>query len=146
MKHKLLYIEDDTIDVMAFKRHFVKEVNLFDYDIAVTIEEAITLLNKDNNYDLILSDNQLPDGQAIDILNLVKDIPVIIVTGAGDEQLAVGALKNGAYDYITKDAHYGYLNVLPHTIRKALNHYNDRQKLRASENRYRQLVETANDL
>lgn len=144
--HNILYIEDDLIDVMAFKRHFEREKLMYEYDIANTIEEAISFLNKEVKYDLILSDYQLPDGHAIDVLNLVKDVPVIIVTGAGDEQMAVNALKNGAYDYITKDPVYGYLKVLPHTIQKAISHNSDKNKLITSEKRYRQLVESANDI
>jgi PAS domain S-box-containing protein len=143
---KLLYVEDDAIDVMAFERHFVQQNDGFDCEIARTIESAFDLLRSETNYDVIISDYQLPDGQALEILNEVKQIPVIIVTGAGDEKLAVTALKKGAYDYITKDSSSGYLTMLPHTIEKALAHAEDKLRLRVSELRYHKLIESANDV
>lgn len=142
----LLYIEDDHIDVIAFERHIKKEKLNYKHQIANTINEAYGYLKSENSYDAIICDYQLPDGDAIDILRKVIDIPVIIVTGAGDEKLAVTALKAGAYDYITKGASMGYLKMLPHTIDKALSHKQDRLRLKVSQERYQQLVESANDV
>lgn len=144
--YKLLYIEDDDVDVMAFERYFSTPNPSFNCDIATTIDAAFELLKSGVSYDIIISDYQLPDGQAVDILDDIKHIPVIIVTGAGDEQLAVTALKKGAYDYITKDSSLGYLKMLPHTIEKVIAHNEDKLQLRATELRYQRLIESANDI
>jgi len=144
--YKLLYVEDDVVDVMSFERNFAKLNPLFDCDIADTIASAFDLVKSGVSYDVIISDYNLPDGQATDLLDEIKHIPVIIVTGVGDEKLAVSALKNGAYDYITKDSSSGYLTMLPHTIEKAMAHKADRLQLKSSQIRYQNLIESANDV
>jgi len=73
-----------------------------------------------SQFDIIVTDFSLGDGTAIDILNLVKDIPIIITTGAGDEDVAVKAWKAGAYDYLSKDCNREYLKVLPKTIENVI--------------------------
>ena len=48
------------------------------------------------------------------------DVPIIIVTGAGSEQVAVDAMKAGANDYLIKDSDRNYLKILPLTLNKAI--------------------------
>jgi len=65
--------------------------------------EALTK-PEDGEYKLIFSDLRLPDGDGIMLLSWLKekglDIPVIIMTGYGDIQTAVSAIKLGAFDYL----------------------------------------------
>ena len=118
-KMKILHIEDDKVDRMAFEK-FVKKGNLrYDLTISVSVEEARKAL-KNNEFDIVLSDYQLGDGTVMDIMDLTNKTPVIIVTGEGDEKIAVKALKKGASDYLVKDAESKYLNILPITIENAL--------------------------
>jgi two-component system response regulator HydG len=67
--------------------------------------EALTK-PEDGEYKLIFSDLRLPDGDGIMLLSWLKekglDIPVIIMTGYGDIQTAVSAIKLGAFDYLEK--------------------------------------------
>ena len=61
-------------------------------------------------FDLIIMDYRLPDGTGLDLLEQLHqsefDIPVIMVTGQGDEKIAVKALRFGASDYIVKTPDY----------------------------------------
>ena len=61
-------------------------------------------------FDLIIMDYRLPDGTGLDLLEELSeseyDIPVIMVTGQGDEKIAVKALRFGASDYIVKTPDY----------------------------------------
>jgi PAS domain S-box-containing protein len=117
--YTILLVEDDAIDHMAFKR-LVKEENLpYNYHIATLISEAKKLIET-IAFDVIITDYSLGDGTAFDLLPLVKDVPVIIVTGTGDEDTAVRALRAGAYDYLIKDADRYYLRVLPQTVENAV--------------------------
>ena len=101
---------------MAFMR-FVKEADLpYDYTEASSITEALRILSLDT-FDIILADYSLGDGTALDVLNFVKNnTPVIVITGAGDEQVAVNAWKAGASDYLVKDFERNYLDAIPITI------------------------------
>ena len=118
-KYKVLLIEDDKLDRMAFE-HFVKDHKLlYDYTAAQSISEAKEIL-KSEQFDIIVSDYSLGDGTALDILNSVKDIPIILITGAADEQVATEAWRAGAYDYLSKDIDRNYLKAVPKTIENAI--------------------------
>ncbi len=118
-KYKVLLIEDDKLDCMAFER-FVDEQKLhYDYTEARSTAEAKEIL-KSEQFDIIVADYSLGDGTALDILNLVKDTPIILTTGAADEQVAISAWKAGAYDYLPKDIDRNYLKAIPKAIENAI--------------------------
>jgi DNA-binding NtrC family response regulator len=116
---RCLYVEDDYVDQIAFKRLVTAERLPWAYEIADTMADAKAFLQNDS-FDVIVTDYHLPDGNAFDILELGLDTPTIIVTGAGSEQVAVDAMKAGANDYIIKDSDRNYLNILPLTLNKAI--------------------------
>jgi PAS domain S-box-containing protein len=140
MRNRVLLIEDDKFDQLAFKR-LVKEDNLpYDYSIARSVSEAKEVLNSER-FDIVITDYLLGDGTAFDIFDFIVDIPVIFVTGAGDEEIAVKAMKAGAYDYLIKDAQRNYLKVLSVTVEKAIKHKAAEERLRLLES----VVVHAND-
>jgi len=118
-KYKVLLIEDDKLDCMAFERFVKDQKLLYDYIEARSISEAKEIL-KSEQFDIIVSDYSLGDGTALDILNSVKDIPIILTTGAADEQVAINAWRAGAYDYLPKDIDLNYLKAIPKAIENAI--------------------------
>jgi DNA-binding NtrC family response regulator len=116
---RCLFVEDDYVDQMAFKRLVSAEGLPWAYEIADTIARAKDFLQTES-FDVIVTDYHLPDGNAFDILELRLDIPIIIVTGAGSEQVAVDTMKAGANDYLIKDSDRNYLKILPLTLNKAI--------------------------
>jgi len=120
-KYKVLLIEDNKLDQMAFER-FVNDQKLpYDCTTARSIAQAKEIL-KSERFDIIVSDYSLGDGTALDILNSVKDIPIILITAAEDEQVAINAWRAGTYDYLTKDFDRNYLKAVPKTIENAIKH------------------------
>ncbi len=120
-RYKILLIEDDRLDQMAFERFLKDEKLLYDCTVASSVSEAQNILACED-FDAIVSDYSLGDGTALDILDLTDDIPIIVVTGAGDEEVATKAWRKGAYDYIIKDIERNYLKVIPKTIKNAIEH------------------------
>jgi len=112
-------VEDDKLDQMEFNRLVEKENLPYDCTIADSVSQAGSILSGEK-FDIIISDYSLGDGTAFDILEAAKSTPVIIITGAGDEEVAVKAWKAGAYDYIIKDLERHYLKTLPITVENAL--------------------------
>jgi diguanylate cyclase (GGDEF)-like protein len=130
---RILYVEDDDVDQMALKR-MVRDNGLpYDIDVAGTIEEALALFKK-NKYDLVLLDYTLPDGTGLELLEKIKGIPSIFITGSGNETVAVKAMKAGVYDYLIKEPERGYLELLPSVIEKVTyTHQLEQEHIRAEE-------------
>src|SRR2546428_2360670 len=72
--------------------------------------------------DCVLLDCRLPDADGLECLRQVRqrcpDVPVVVITGAGSEEVAVEAMKLGASDYLVK--HGKYLVTVPGVVREAL--------------------------
>lgn len=99
----ILLVEDD-VTFSNMLKHFL-ERHQYTVDVSYTIKNATTLL-KEHTYNLIFTDLRLPDGNGIDLLKSSKDnnsnIPVVLMTGYAEVSTAVQAMKQGAFDYISK--------------------------------------------
>jgi PAS domain S-box-containing protein len=140
MEH-LLIIEDDKVDQMAFERSAKSEEFPYSYTVVNSIKEANKAL-KSASFDLIVSDFYLGDGTTFDILDLNYDIPIVVITGTGSEEIAVSALKKGAYDYLMKDIEGYYLKMLPITVKNALHRFKSEQELKKYQQNLEKLVKT----
>jgi len=111
---QVLYIEDSSLDRMAFEREVRKSYLPIQYTCAETLSEGLSQI-RSGRFDVIIADLRLPDGSALDLLSQISDsgLTVIILTGVSDVQTAVQAIKNGASDYIVKDPSREYLTDLP---------------------------------
>ncbi|MFZ2149204.1 MAG: PAS domain S-box protein [Sedimentisphaerales bacterium] len=127
-RYKILLIEDNQLDQMAFKRCVDDNAIPYDCTIAGSVSEARCALDSDR-FDIIIADHSLGDGTAFDILDSAKDTPVIVVTGAGDEETAVKFWKAGAYDYLIKDLDQNYLKAIPITVENTVSHKKAEKKL-----------------
>jgi diguanylate cyclase (GGDEF)-like protein/PAS domain S-box-containing protein len=137
----VLLIEDDLTDQISFKRFVKRQKLAYDYDIAGSVAEATEILNS-NEYDIILADHALGDGTAFDLFSLIPtSTPVIFVTGNGNEETAVKALKLGAADYLTKDVEGEHLKLLPVIIQNVLRNKAAETELIEYRKRLEKLVE-----
>ena len=89
--------------------------------------------------DVIITDYLLPGGMnGIEFLKALKrknnQIPVIMITGQGDETIAANSIKLGAWDYIVKSADFFVL--LPTVVEKVLREWKLKESLRKSETRF----------
>lgn len=140
MRFRVLLVEDDRVDQMAFKR-LVKEKDLpYDYSIAGSLSEAKKVLSSET-FDIVITDYVLGDGTAFDIFSSIIDTPIVFITGAGDEEIAVRAMKAGAYDYLIKDPERNYLKILSLTVENAIKRKKAEERLRLLES----TVVNAND-
>jgi len=119
--YKILLIEDNKLDQMAFKQMVEKSEFSYDCTIAGSVSQARDILDS-ADFDIIIADYSLPDGTAIDVMDAANDTPIILVTGSGDEETAVRTWKAGAYDYLIKDPAQNYLKAVPITIENAIRH------------------------
>ncbi len=99
---RLLYIEDDTVDQKSFVKYIRTNKLSYELFLASSLAEG-SQKTKENKFDLIVADYNLPDGTGLDIVKQVNKIPIIILTGEGEEIVAGKALKHGIADYVIKN-------------------------------------------
>jgi len=105
MKANLFIVEDEMPIVTLLKYNLEKEGHKVNY--ALNGEDAIRSI-KDQNPDLILLDWMLPDISGIEVcrnlkrINLLKNIPIIMLTAKGEEEDKLKGFKTCADDYVTK--------------------------------------------
>lgn len=125
---KILYVEDDPFDADLTRRTLQKTAPHFKLDIAATQKEAIACLERAaGEYHLLLTDLRIPDGSGFALLSYVRErhlpMAVVVITGQGDEEIAVSVLKAGANDYLVK--RQNYLDRLWVTLENAYQQYRE---------------------
>lgn len=117
-EHYSILIVDDEITIRELMKKILGQGE-YAYSEAKTVAAAQRLLGK-RKYDLILLDLMLPDGSGMEILEKISveyRNRVIVVSGAGTIDMAVEAMRNGAFDFIKKPLDHKVLCV---TVKKAL--------------------------
>jgi len=138
-KIRLLLVEDDKVDQMAFERYVKNKELPYDYTIAGSVAEADKII-KSIRFDVIISDYSLGDGTSFELFDQFNDLPVIVTTGVGNEEVAVEAMKLGACDYLIKDAEGNYLKTLPSTVKLALKRKQNEKELQNYHDRLEFMV------
>lgn len=148
---RILIMEDDLgVGILLQKK---MERMACSVEVARDGQEGLTMF-ANNTYDIVIVDYIMPIVNGLEVLKKLKDlIPVIILTGQGDEMVAVDALQLGAADYVIKDVDGKYLENLPAAIDRVLERQQlikDRRQaqaeLQASEACYRAIVEDQTEM
>jgi signal transduction histidine kinase len=97
-------------------------------------QEAIAWLEQ-NTAGLMLLDLKLHDIEGKDLINRVaakgRSVPFVIITGQGDERVAVDMMKRGALDYLVKDVQF--IQFVPTVVCRALEKLETERRLRAAQ-------------
>ena len=127
MKKKVLIIDDDTSFGLMISGYLKK--NDMETTLVGSFSKARSVISKED-YDLILSDYRLPDGNGLEVLRYAKNkssfVPVVLITAYSDIRVAVNAIKEGAYEYITKPVN---ARELIHVVQGALKSGDHRGRL-----------------
>jgi len=140
---KILHIDDSIYDRKLVKDALEIENSHFEIDEADSRDNFVRLLNE-REYDLILSDFNILGFDGLQVLEKVKEIkpniPVIIVTGTGSEEVAIEAMKMGASDYVIKTVNH--IKGLAHSINKVLENKAALEEKRIALERLKESEET----
>ena len=144
---KHILIVDDNAEDRAYARHLLSKIGNVDWQVseASNGSEALELAFSHGPFDCILLDYHMPDLTGIEFLELLKDrlgeqsIATVMLTGSGDESIAMRAIKVGANDFLVKDG----LNKdsLFHAIEYAIENF----QLKLSRQRTMQQLQRANE-
>ena len=145
---RVLLVEDNPGDA-----RFIQEElsDVFDthcsFIIAESLSQALKILEKET-LDIILINLLLPDSSGIDIFLKVykksKSVPIVILSGNGDEKLAVNAVRSGAQNYLLKTEISKPL--LLKTIKYTIERFKFQQELFRSKTEFQVISEDSNAL
>ncbi len=144
---RILLIEDNLDYAQLIKRILTKKSpDAMDVEHHDTFAGGFDRAQK-GEIDLILLDLDLPDSGNIDTLQAIKEateVPIIVLTGTDDENLALRAVQMGAQDYLMKgqvDA-----RLLVRSIRYAIERKKADDVLKSTEERFKLMIENVLDL
>ncbi len=107
-----ILIVDDDVAVTNYFMVFLMQTEAFEPTVVNDSREVETILGSEQ-FDVIMLDLDMPNVSGMDILKLMRakniSIPVVILTGVNDIDLAVKSMKLGAFDYLTKPVDDEYL-------------------------------------
>ena len=144
MARTILLVDDIESDLIAYQRAL--RSTGYEILIAQTTEAALALA-VERRPEAIVVDYNLPDGTGLEFIGRLKEQcienahRIIMLTGSGNESVAVAAMKGGASDYLIKDVAGGHLKLLPAVVEQALREHDDLLAKREAE---RQLQLAAN--
>lgn len=106
--YQVLIVDDSAEDRLSCRRYLSQsELPTYEFSEAETVEDGLKCL-AESAPDCILLDYRLPDGSGLDFLRramsefLPHQVCVVMLTGYGDEDVIVSAMKQGAMDYVSK--------------------------------------------
>jgi len=135
-KLRILLVDDDQVDRLAFLRHVEKQALPYECKTAGSVAEA-RAIPRTEKFDVIILDHNLNDGTGFDLLPDYTGTPVIFLTGSESPEVAVRAMKAGTADYLLKDHDRNYLKLMPLAVERALRQQRDRQQLQESQELFR---------
>ncbi len=156
-----LLIEDNPADAKLFQTLLTaSEVMKTRLCHVEYFKKAVEILEANNRFNVVLLDLCLPDGQGVGLVKQIKtilpNIPVIVLTGIQDQNVALAALQEGAQDYLVKADTFspyrlknlGYVdvgNLLAKSIQYAIERTELTKNLNTSKERYDLAVEGSKD-
>jgi PAS domain S-box-containing protein len=118
---RILYVEDDFGAARLLQRYLDRAG--YAVDLARDGMEGLAMW-VEGSYDLLATDHDMPGMTGLDLIRTLTSRgplpPTIMITGMGNEFVAVEAMKLGADDYIIKDTEAGYLKIVPLRVAQAL--------------------------
>ena len=111
---KTVLIIDDELDLRELLKLTLAKMGIVSTAV-VTVKEAKTAL-QENSFHLCLTDMRLPDGNGLELVDYVQknypQLPIAVLTAYGNVDLAVDALKLGAFDFLSKPVELSRLRAL----------------------------------
>jgi len=147
--HRVLHVDDepDFADMVA--AFLERESDRITVETARSASEAETKL-AEARFDCIVSDYDMPETDGIEFLERVRasypDLPFILFTGKGSEEVASDAFSAGATEYLQKGSATEQYELLSNRIENAVAQFRSEQRALETEQRLQELTETTDEI
>ena len=145
---EVLVVDDNEqwVDVLASD---IEREGNFTARIALSASEGLIALQNHDSIDCVVADYQMPEVDGIEFLEEVResrpDLPFILLTGRGSEEVASRAIKAGVSDYFRKNPRLNQFPILANRIEQVVEQQSLQQELERSEERYRTITEQVSE-
>jgi len=142
---RVLHVDDD-LNQLSFAKVFLESTDPGLHVVSVSSpNDTLNLLRKES-FDCVVSDYQMPGLDGIELARRIReisDIPLIIYTGHGSEEVAEAAFTAGVDDYLRKEVNPSHYQVLAKRIRSAAEKHAAEENLRLEHNKAQQYLDVA---
>ncbi len=140
---RILHVDDD-VSFSGVSKNILSLLSNFQVDTAESVEEALRKMGS-NSYDAVVSDYEMPNKNGLEFLTELRaqkiDVPFLLLTGKGREEIAIEALNLGADGYVSKHGNpetvYG---ELAHYVRQAVERKQAKTALNHSEKQLEAII------
>ena len=141
--YRILHVDDNPNDRELVARELHREMP----DLAIieiSDKKSLDQALQRGDFDLVITDYELFWGDGLKVVNRLKkenpDVPVVMFTGSGNEEVAVEAMKAGVRDYITKSPNH--FSRLRNSVTQAFERLQHSAELARAEERYKELFDS----
>ncbi|WP_254840997.1 PAS domain-containing protein [Natronomonas marina] len=145
----MLHVDDEPNFAEMAARFITGEDHRFSIDTATSPSEGLDRLD-DGRFDCVVSDYDMPEQNGIDFLKTVRethpDLPFILFTGKGSEEIASEAISAGVTDYLQKGTGTSQYTVLANRVTNVVEQFRSRRAITETQQKLTQLAEHTDDI
>jgi PAS domain S-box-containing protein len=146
---RVLHVDDDPDFVAVAADSLEAADDRISVETATSARGGLDRLAEDG-FDAVVSDYDMPAMNGIELLDAIRetnpDLPFILFTGKGSEEVASEAISMGVTDYLQKSFGVEVYELLANRIENAVSEYRAKRQAAESERRVRELTEATNDI
>jgi len=144
----VLHVDDEPDFADLATTFLEREDDRFDTETETSAGEGLDRLSE-HDFDCVISDHDMPGQNGIEFLEAVRedrsDLPFILYTGKGSEEVASEAITKGATDYLQKGSGTDQYKILANRVRNAVRQYRSTQEAKQTRRRLQTLAESTSD-
>lgn len=145
---RVLHVDDQPAFTELVSKFLEREDDRFEIVQATSASNGLAQLSE-QTFDCVISDYDMPGCNGIEFLAEVRDdypeLPFILFTGKGTEEIASDAISAGVTDYLQKQTSTDCYTVLANAVLNAIEHYQSIQTVRRRDEKLREVIERVTD-
>lgn len=145
----VLLVDDNEPWAQFLAQSVTRQAGNIQVSVVTSPNQALQTLQNTDEYDCVVTDHQMPEVTGLELLKRLRakdfEIPIIMYTSVGNEDLASKAIQAGASDYIIKNPKTDQTSIFERRINNSIKQYRLEQSIKESEERYRTVTEQSTD-